>query len=54
VKPGDIILAHVNKPASESAEALREALPAMLERGLRFVTLRGRQVEAMSAPSPRN
>lgn len=57
VQPGDIILAHMNKPAAEGAEALREALPVLLARGLRFVTLRGREVEAVPAtrpaPSPR-
>ena len=48
VQPGDIILAHVNKPASESAEALREALPGMMQRGLLFVTLRDRVVQAIT------
>lgn len=44
--PGDIILLHMNKPASDSAEGLRDALPGLLARGLRFVTLRGRDVES--------
>lgn len=46
--PGDIILLHMNKPASESAEGFRDALPGMLARGLRFVTLRGREVEVVT------
>lgn len=41
VKSGDIIIAHMNKPASETAEALREALPILVRRGVGFVTLRG-------------
>ena len=49
VKPGDIIIAHMNKPASESAEALRDALPALLHRGVQFVTLRGRAVVTLGA-----
>jgi peptidoglycan/xylan/chitin deacetylase (PgdA/CDA1 family) len=46
--PGDIILLHMNKPASQSAEGFRDALPGMKARGLTFVTLRGREVT--SAP----
>lgn len=45
--PGDIILLHMNKPASQSAEGFRDALPGMKARGLTFVTLRGRTVEAV-------
>ncbi|MEQ1517393.1 MAG: polysaccharide deacetylase family protein [Usitatibacteraceae bacterium] len=47
VKAGDIIIAHMNKPASESAEALRDALPVLLRRGVQFVTVRGRAVEKL-------
>jgi len=36
---GDIILAHMNKPASGTAEGLAAALPELLARQLRFVTL---------------
>lgn len=53
-KPGDIIIAHMNKPASYSAEGLRDALPVLLARGLTFVTLRGREVETIPAGKPRN
>ena len=49
VKSGDIIIAHMNKPASESAEALRDALPGLIRRGVQFVTLRGRAVETIGA-----
>ncbi len=45
--PGDIILLHMNKPGSQSAEGLRDALPGMLAKGFTFVTLRGRTVEAI-------
>jgi peptidoglycan/xylan/chitin deacetylase (PgdA/CDA1 family) len=54
VQPGDIVLAHMNKPQSESAEGLRDALPGLLARGIRFVTLRGREVETLPAPTSRN
>jgi peptidoglycan/xylan/chitin deacetylase (PgdA/CDA1 family) len=54
VKPGDIIIAHVNKPASESAEALQEALPVLLRRGMQFVTLRGREVQTLPGSASRS
>ncbi len=54
VKPGDIIIAHMNKPASESAEALRDMLPVLIQRGLRFVTLRGRSVEPLATTNTRS
>ncbi len=37
--PGDIILAHMNHPASGTAEGLAAALPQLLQRGLVFVRL---------------
>ena len=39
-KPGDIIIAHMNKPGSDTAEGLASGLKALLARGFRFVTLR--------------
>lgn len=36
---GDIILAHMNKPVGGTAEGLQQALPEMLQRGLKFVRL---------------
>lgn len=53
VKSGDIIIAHMNKPASQSAEALRDALPTLIQRGMKFVTLRGRAVETIGAAGTR-
>lgn len=44
VRPGDIVIAHMNKPASETAEALQEALPMLIARGIRFVRLGERDV----------
>jgi peptidoglycan/xylan/chitin deacetylase (PgdA/CDA1 family) len=45
LRSGDIIIAHMNKPQSQSAEALRDVLPELLQQGFRFVTLRDRAVE---------
>jgi peptidoglycan/xylan/chitin deacetylase (PgdA/CDA1 family) len=39
VEPGDIVIAHLNRPGSGTAPALATALPQLLARGLRFVTL---------------
>lgn len=39
VRPGDIVIAHMNKPAGATAEAFAAALPELLARGYRFVTL---------------
>jgi peptidoglycan/xylan/chitin deacetylase (PgdA/CDA1 family) len=44
VKAGDIIIAHVNRPQSDTAEGLAEGLQGLLDRGFRFVTLRGARV----------
>lgn len=38
-KPGQIILCHMNQPQSGTAEGLKEAIPILLEKGYRFVTL---------------
>lgn len=46
-QPGDIIIAHMNRPESETAEALTAALPKLRARGLRFVTLRDAEVQAV-------
>ena len=40
VRPGDIIIAHMNKPGSDTAEGLASGLKSLLARGFRFVTLR--------------
>lgn len=39
VRGGDVILAHMNRPASETAEGLRPALLELLRRGFVFVRL---------------
>jgi peptidoglycan/xylan/chitin deacetylase (PgdA/CDA1 family) len=38
-KPGRIILCHMNQPGSGTAEGLTEAVPRLLDKGYRFVTL---------------
>jgi hypothetical protein len=38
-KTGDIIIAHMNKPASASAEGLAEGLSWMIAQGFKFTTL---------------
>ena len=44
VKSGDIIIAHMNKPASDTAEGLSEGVQRLLARGFRFVRLDQTQV----------
>lgn len=39
VQAGDIVIAHVNKPAGGTAEGFAAALPELLRRGLRFIKL---------------
>lgn len=39
VRPGDVIIAHMNKPAGATAKAMAEVLPELQARGWRFVTL---------------
>ena len=39
LQPGDIVIAHMNKPAGGTAEGLAAALPALQARGLRFIKL---------------
>lgn len=48
VRAGDIILAHMNKPHSQTAEGLRPGLLALQQRGLVFVHLN--DVEVQTAP----
>jgi peptidoglycan/xylan/chitin deacetylase (PgdA/CDA1 family) len=38
-EPGSIILAHMNRPDSGTAEGLDAALPRLSRRGFRFVRL---------------
>jgi len=39
VRAGDIVISHVNRPEHQTAEGYRDALPRLLDRGLRTVTL---------------
>jgi peptidoglycan/xylan/chitin deacetylase (PgdA/CDA1 family) len=39
VKPGDVVIAHVNRPAGGTAKGFAAALPELRQRGLRFVKL---------------
>ena len=48
-RPGDIIIAHMNRPAGQTAEALTQVLPELLGRGLRFVKLSQAQITQVSA-----
>ncbi len=51
VKNGDIIIAHMNKPAAFTAEGLADALPMLLARGFRFVKLEQVQLQTLNGPS---
>jgi peptidoglycan/xylan/chitin deacetylase (PgdA/CDA1 family) len=48
VRPGDIVIAHMNRPSGATAEALAATLPELLARGYRFVTLSGARLEPTS------
>jgi peptidoglycan/xylan/chitin deacetylase (PgdA/CDA1 family) len=45
VQPGDVIIAHMNKPAGATAEAMAVVLPELQARGWRFVTLSQSRLE---------
>lgn len=45
VKPGDVVIAHMNKPAGATAEAFAATLPELLARGLRFIKLSEAQLQ---------
>jgi peptidoglycan/xylan/chitin deacetylase (PgdA/CDA1 family) len=47
VRSGDIILAHLNKPASETGKGLAQGLQLLLDRGFRFVKLNGSEVRPL-------
>lgn len=51
VTPGDIIIAHMNRPGSDIAKGLAEGLETLLAQGYRFVLLRDAQVRRVSKPS---
>lgn len=48
VKPGDIVIAHMNHPGRGTAAGFASALPGLLARGLRFGTLS--QAELLRVP----
>lgn len=48
VKDGDVIIAHMNKPASDTAEGLSVGLADLLRNGFRFVRLDEVQLEVVS------
>lgn len=55
VRTGDVIIAHMNKPASESAEGLAVGLKALMDQGFVFVRLDQvamQLVTAKPAPGP--
>jgi peptidoglycan/xylan/chitin deacetylase (PgdA/CDA1 family) len=47
VRSGDIIIAHVNKPASDTGKGMAEGLQLLLDRGFRFVKLNGSEVRPL-------
>ena len=47
VRSGDIIIAHVNKPSSDTAKGLAEGLQRLLDQGFRFVKLSDSQVQSL-------
>ena len=47
VRSGDIIIAHLNKPSSETARGLAAGLQVLLDRGFRFVKLSGAEVRPL-------
>ena len=49
VKAGDVIIAHMNKPASDSAEGLAVGLPYLLKKGFVFVRLDQVDLEELPA-----
>jgi peptidoglycan/xylan/chitin deacetylase (PgdA/CDA1 family) len=52
VKSGDIIIAHLNRPDSDTAEALADGLKALLAQGFRFVKLGDAEVRVVSGRHP--
>jgi peptidoglycan/xylan/chitin deacetylase (PgdA/CDA1 family) len=45
VKGGDVVIAHMNKPAGRTAEAFAAVLPALKAHGVQFVTLSQAQLQ---------
>jgi peptidoglycan/xylan/chitin deacetylase (PgdA/CDA1 family) len=53
VKEGDIIIAHMNKPKSDTAQAMSIGLIELLKKGFQFVRLDEVDVVQLNAPRPR-
>ncbi|WP_422936463.1 polysaccharide deacetylase family protein [Sinomonas sp. P47F7] len=53
VRPGDIVISHMNRPGSGTSGGYAEALPALLGKGIHFTTLSqsGLSVPGISAPA---
>ena len=51
VRSGDIIIAHLNKPASDTGKGLAEGLQLLLDQGFRFVKLNGSEVRPLQKRS---
>ena len=47
VRSGDIIIAHLNKPASDTGKGLAEGLQLLLDQGFRFVKLNDSEVRPL-------
>jgi peptidoglycan/xylan/chitin deacetylase (PgdA/CDA1 family) len=45
VQNGDVVIAHMNKPAGATAEGFAQALPGLLARGFKFVKLSDAQLK---------
>ena len=52
VRGGDIILAHMNKPASDTARGLADGLRWLLAQGFHFVTLNESTVHDLPSAAP--
>jgi peptidoglycan/xylan/chitin deacetylase (PgdA/CDA1 family) len=52
IKSGDILIAHMNRPHSDTAAGLAEVLPHLLDQGFQFVKLTDVQVRQVSGQSP--
>ncbi len=51
VRSGDIIIAHLNKPASDTGKGMAEGLQRLLDQGFRFVKLNGSEVRPLQKRS---
>jgi peptidoglycan/xylan/chitin deacetylase (PgdA/CDA1 family) len=47
VRSGDIIIAHLNRPASDTSKGMAEGLQMLLDQGFRFVKLNGSAVRPL-------